>query len=194
MSRSALASERLRDAFEWWRAAGRGGRPPLEADYFSQDPRAYAQLLADAFILEASGGGRFGVRFVGTELADHLGWAAPVQELDPASDAPDFAVIRDLVARTAATLRPHAAFGRILSPPGATSVNQPAGAAFEAICVPLTTSGGAQCFFGALALEGFAKLPSTRRRLRVRVERIAPILADDGASDPDSRCSAAGQA
>jgi hypothetical protein len=174
MSEPSLGGARLRAALTWWRAAAAmRGSPPEEADFVSQDPRRYAQLLCDAFIVDASPNGDFTFRFVGTELSDYIGWSVPGQKLDLRAGRKDSDLVRDVLARAASTLNPHAGFGRITG----ASVKSGDGA-FEVICLPLRTSGGRACFFGAVALLGHWKLPPAQQGLRAEIHTVADLNAE----------------
>lgn len=174
MSDFPLASSRLRAAMEWWRSAANAGSPPEEATFVSQDARRYAQLLCDAFIVDATTSGDFTYRFVGTELSDYIGWSVPGQRLDLTARRKDSDLVREVLTRTAASLSPHVGFGRISG--ARSTVEAPStDGEFEVICLPLRTSGDRATFFGAVALKGHWKLPPALQGQRASIDRVVDV-------------------
>jgi hypothetical protein len=162
-------SARLRDALGWWRAAAELKGPPDEADFVSQDPHAYALLLADAFIVDIAPEGDLAYRYVGTELADYLGLSAPGQRLDLTRSRRDSDLIRDVLSRTDATQSPQLARGRI------TAASASGSGPLEVMCLPLTTSAGGAAFFGAAARDGLRKLPPAPLVRRIEIVSVEDL-------------------
>jgi hypothetical protein len=167
MANPSPNAPKLRVALDWWRNAARTNLPPTEADFVSEDPKRYAGLLADAFIVDALADGALVFRFVGTELSDYVGWGVPGQRIDVATIGKELSLIRDVLARTIESLSPHLARGRIAS---ASDTG-----AFEAICLPLVTATGTSTFFGAVAREGHWRLPPAPQNHRVDVEAVLDL-------------------
>lgn len=167
MSASPPNCPRLRAALTWWRSACAAGTPPDEAEFVSQDPRNYARLLGDAFIVDEAPDGALAFRYVGTEIADYIGRCGPGQTLDLSAERPDSALIRDVVGVVSATQTPQIARGRITASSPVTSGE------FEVLCLPLATARGGAAMFCAAARAGLTSLPPAPLIRRIDVTSVA---------------------
>jgi hypothetical protein len=169
MATTPPQSPRIRTALSWWRGAASAGQPPHEADFVSQDPQGYAELLGDALLVDAGAGGDLTYRYVGTELADYIGRRGPGQLIDLRAARRDSDLIRDVLVAADATSTPKLGIGRI------TTASATGSGALEVLCLPLRTGIGGAAFFVLVGRVGLKKLPPAPHVRRLEITSVIDL-------------------